>query len=84
MDQMLDQTAIWGTPDRCCQVCRYCAALAEPFALEDGAHIYGYCFKDGAKIYSPNMGKGWPIYLPLDSGATCDQFKVLRRKPDGH
>lgn len=92
----MDQTTLWAnqtapqankTPDCYCQVCRHCSALEEPREIEgnggEEAYIYGYCFKGGTKTYSPNMGKGFPIYIPLDSGATCEDFK-RRRTPDGH
>lgn len=75
----MDQIGLFqGTeklPEKRCEICRNCSALVEPREIEDGAHIYGYCFKDGVKSYSPNMGKGWPIYLPLDCGAACKSFR---------
>ena len=85
----MDQTTFWTeqtpvqsdqTPDHCCLVCRQCSALVEPREVEGEVYIYGYCFKDGVKSYSPNMGKGYPIYLPLTCGATCKSFK-RRRSP---
>ena len=42
------------------------------------AFIYGYCFKNGDKDYSPNMGKGYPIFLPLSCGGTCKDFRRRR------
>lgn len=48
-----------------CNVCKYCAELKTPYERSDGAAIYGYCFKNGDKDYSPDMGKGYPIFLPL-------------------
>ena len=84
----MEQTTLWAnqtapqanqTPDRYCQVCRHCSALVEPREVEgnggEEAYIYGYCFKDGTKSCSIGMGKGYPIYLPLDCGAACKSFK---------
>ena len=73
---MEEQTVLWeDKPEHCCGKCRLCAALAEPYERSDGSVIYGYCFKVGDKVHSPNMGKGFPIFLPLDSGASCEDFK---------
>lgn len=63
-----------------CNVCKYCAELKAPYERSDGASIYGYCFKNGDKDYSPNMGKGYPIFLPLSCGGTCKDFR--RRRAD--
>lgn len=63
-----------------CENCRYCARLAGPYERSDGAFVYGYCFRDGDKNYSPNMGKGYAIFLPLVASA-CKGFK--RRKDEG-
>ncbi len=74
----MDQVAMWEEgqkPPKCCVKCSFCAALAEPYEREDGSHIYGYCFMSGSKNSSPNMGKGFPIFLPLDCGASCESFK---------
>ncbi len=68
-------------PKKCCAKCRFCAELKKPYERSDGSSIYGYCFKSGDKDYSPNMGKGYPIWLPLDCGASCRKFK--RRGTDG-
>ena len=61
-----------------CNVCKYCAELKTPYERSDGAAIYGYCFKNGDKDYSPNMGKGYPIFLPLSCGGTCKDFRRRR------
>lgn len=61
-----------------CNVCKYCAELKTPYERSDGAAIYGYCFKHGDKDYSPNMGKGYPIFLPLSCGGTCKDFRRRR------
>lgn len=67
---------------KCCEACKYCAALIRPYCRSDGAQIYGYCFKSGDKDYSPNMGKGYPIFLPLDAGAACKSFKRRREEAE--
>lgn len=67
---------------KCCKNCRFCAELIRPYARADGACIYGYCFSSGDKNYSPNMGKGFPIFVPLDCGAACKDFK-RKRPPEG-
>lgn len=76
------QTALWteakALPQKCCEVCRFCAELKRHWERSDGVCIYGYCFCDGDKDYSPNMGKGNAIFLPLDSGAVCKNFKKRR------
>lgn len=61
-----------------CNVCKYCAELKTPYERSDGAAIYGYCFKNGDKDYSPDMGKGYPIFLPLSCGGTCKDFRRRR------
>ena len=58
--------------DNTCRVCRYFAELKTPFERSDGAMIYGYCFKSGDKDYSPNMGKGYPVFI--DEGS-CKDYK---------
>lgn len=64
-----------------CENCRYCAVLMKPYERADGSIIYGYCFGDGDKDYSPNMGKGRPIWLPLDcGGGMCDKYKRMRKE----
>lgn len=65
-----------------CNVCKYCAELKAPYERSDGAAIYGYCFKNGDKDYSPDMGKGYPIFLPLSCGGTCKDFR--RRRAVSH
>ena len=67
---------------KCCETCKYCAALIRPYCRSDGAQIYGYCFKSGDKDYSPNMGKGYPIFFPLDAGAACKSFKRRREEAE--
>lgn len=61
-----------------CNVCKYCAELKTPYERSDGAAIYGYCFKNGDKDYSLDMGKGYPIFLPLSCGGTCKDFRRRR------
>ena len=79
-----DQTALWEDakemPQKCCRVCKFCAELKSPWERSDGVCIYGYCFCDGDKDYSPNMGKGNAIFMPLDSGAVCKNFKKRRKE----
>ena len=64
----------------CCNLCDHYSALVEPRERSDGAVIYGYCFKSGDKDYSPNMGKGFPVFID-GAGASCKAFK--RRKKGG-
>lgn len=69
-----------GNRMRCCESCRYCAALVRPYERSDGSTIFGYCFSDGDQNYSFGMGKGYPIWLPLDSGGgACEKYKRPRR-----
>lgn len=75
MDQIELFQSAETPPENRCEVCQHCSALVEPREIGREARIYGYCFKDGTKDYSPNMGKGWPIYLPLDCGAACKSFR---------
>lgn len=63
--------------ERCCDVCRHYSALAEPRKRSDGATIYGYCFRSGDKNYSPDMGKGYPVFV---DGAVCKAFVRERRR----
>ena len=63
--------------EKSCSTCGFFAELKEPFERSDGAVIYGYCFKDGDKDYSPNMGKGYPVFVDGGGGA-CKQYKRHR------
>ena len=63
--------------EKSCRTCGFFAELKEPFERSDGAVIYGYCFKDGDKDYSPNMGKGFPVFVDGGGGA-CKQYKRRR------
>lgn len=63
----------------CCNLCDHYSALAEPRERSDGAVIYGYCFKSGDKDYSPNMGKGFPVFID-GAVATCKAFKRRKKK----
>lgn len=45
--------------NKVCSTCRHFRKFERPFQREDGAVIYGYCFKDAKSNYSPNMGKGY-------------------------
>ena len=67
-------------PENGCAICDHYSALVEPRERSDGAVIYGYCFKSGDKDYSPNMGKGFPVFID-GAGASCKAFK--RRKKGG-
>lgn len=62
---------------RSCEQCRHYSALREPRERSDGAVIYGYCFKDGDKDYSPNMGKGFAVFI---KDGTCKSFKKRGEK----
>lgn len=62
-----------------CAVCRFCAELKKPYERSDSAVIYGYCFKDGDKNYNTNMGKGYPIFLPLSCGCSCKSFRRTKK-----
>lgn len=55
-----------------CYNCRFFAKLEKPYERSDGAVIYGYCFVSGDKDYSPNMGKGYPVFI---DGGVCDKHK---------
>lgn len=65
-----------------CGTCKHYAELKEPFERSDGATIFGYCFKDGDKDYSPNMGKGYPVFVS-EAGAACKGYTGKRKKGDG-
>ena len=62
--------------EKSCYSCDHFSGLKEPRELGEGAAIYGYCFKDGTKDYSPNMGKGYPVYVP--GGCACKSWKKRR------
>ncbi len=68
-----------GAEEKGCLTCRHFSALEEPRERSDGAVIYGYCFKDGDQDYSPNMGKGFAVFLL--GGAACKQYKRRRKAP---
>lgn len=51
-----------------CGNCKHFRELVRPFEREDGATIFGYCFKNAKNNYSPNMGKGFPIWVAPDGG----------------
>lgn len=55
-----------------CEHCKFFAELKIPYERSDGAIIYGYCFMDGDKDHSPNMGKGYAVFVP---NGTCKKFK---------
>lgn len=59
-------------PKTGCWKCRFFAELKTPFERSDGAVIYGYCFVDGDKDHSPNMGKGYAVFVP---DGICKRFK---------
>ena len=59
-----------------CGTCKHFRKFEQTFEREDGAVIYGYCFKDARSDHSPNMGKGYPVWLPPDAcGGACKAFK---------
>ncbi len=59
-----------------CGTCKHFRKFERPFKREDEAVIYGYCFKDARNNYSPNMGKGYPVFLPPDAGGgACKSYK---------
>lgn len=60
-----------------CFLCRHFSELKIPRVLDGGGCIYGYCFKDGTKPYNTNMGKGYPVYIPL--AGPCSSFKKETR-----
>lgn len=62
-----------------CYACKHFSELKEPRERSDGAVIYGYCFKDGDKDYSPNMGKGFAVFIPEGK---CKQFKRARNREE--
>lgn len=59
---------------KCCNTCRFFAELKKPYVRSDSSVIYGYCFAAGDKDYSPNMGKGYPVFVD-GGGASCDSYK---------
>lgn len=63
--------------EQSCEQCRHYSALRDPRERSDGAVIYGYCFKNGDKDYSPDMGKGYAVFI---QGGTCKSFKNKVRK----
>ena len=76
-----EQIGLYSHADgHCCNLCDHYSALVEPRERSDGSVIYGYCFKSGDKDYSPNMGKGFPVFID-GAGASCKAFK--RRKKGG-
>lgn len=68
------QTSLYPrAPEKCCEVCANYSALKMPRKRNDGAVIYGYCFKNGDQDYNTNMGKGYPVFI---SGGCCKKFKM--------
>lgn len=61
-----------------CGTCKHFRAIERPFEREDGVTIYGYCFKDARNDYSPNMGKGYPVFLPPSCGGACKNYSKER------
>lgn len=62
-----------------CYNCRFFAELKKPFERSDGAKIYGWCFREGDKDYSPNMGKGYPVFI---DGGCCDKHKYPKKEKE--
>lgn len=60
-----------------CKTCHFFAELKTPFVRSDGAVIYGYCFKNGDKDYSPDMGKGYPVFI---DGGVCKAYKKSKKE----
>ena len=60
-----------------CFLCRHFSELKIPRVLDGGGCIYGYCFKDGTRPYNANMGKGYPVYIPM--AGPCSSFKKETR-----
>ena len=78
-----EQIGLYSHADgNCCNLCDHYSALVEPRERSDGAVIYGYCFKSGDKDYSPNMGKGFPVFIN-GTGASCKAFKRRKKGGDG-
>lgn len=73
----MDQLALYEEEPKAetCFSCRHFSELKKPREVAEGAAIYGYCFKDGTKDYSPNMGKGYPVYIPEGK---CKDWKKRR------
>ncbi|MBQ3702494.1 MAG: hypothetical protein II885_07030 [Oscillospiraceae bacterium] len=63
-----------------CGTCQHFRKFERPFDREDGAVIFGYCFKDARTNYSPNMGKGYPVFLPPEAGGSCKSYKKENTK----
>lgn len=68
--------------EKSCSVCRFCAELKKPYERTDGAVIYGYCFMGGDKNYNANMGKGYPIFLPLSCSCLCKSFRRTKTRSE--
>lgn len=78
---MSEQTPLYPrAPEKSCDTCGYYSALKDPRERSDGAIIYGYCFKAGDHNHSPNMGKGYAVFI---DGGSCKQFKKRRNENDG-
>lgn len=61
-----------------CGTCKHFRKFERTFEREDGAIIFGYCFKDARSDCSPYMGKGYPVWLPPDAcGGACKAFKSV-------
>ena len=59
--------------EKCCQTCSVYAPLKEPYRRKDGAIIYGYCFADAQNDNSPNLGRGYPVYID-GGGCVCKKY----------
>jgi hypothetical protein len=59
-------------PTDSCTNCRHFSGFKEPRKSEEEWVIYGYCFKAGMRVHSPNMGKGYPVYI---DGGKCKEWK---------
>lgn len=46
--------------------------------MKESVTFYGYCFKDARNDYSPNMGKGYPVFLPPSCGGACKNYSKER------
>ena len=55
-----------------CDSCKFYSALVEPRTRGYDAVIYGYCFQMGDRNHSPNMGKGYAVFI---QGGRCKSWK---------
>ena len=58
--------------NKVCSTCRHFRKFERPFQREDGAVIYGYCFKDAKNNYFPTSRK-----MSVAAAANTDIFSYV-------